>query len=133
MLIHIDDTTIVADIQERFSDSFPRLKIEFYDESLQDKQTPLPRISSEEQIGFIRRLHNVGELEILSWYSTGRVERDFKEKFGLNVQVFRRENGAWIQSRATDSATLAEQMERARQSAVSFPKRRRQVVEYEYF
>src|SRR4051794_22895129 len=130
MLLHIDDNTLLADVQEDFSDSFPLLKIEFYAEPhhYKEKSAEVRRILSDKKIGVIRKIHDSGNLEIMSWYTTGRVEREFKEKFGLNVQVFRKENGVWMQSSSTDSYTLAEQMELARNSVVLLPKRRRQAI-----
>lgn len=133
MLLHIHDNKLVADVQEDFSDSYPFLKIEFYEKPDFYKSTSpaIHRISPEERLGTVRNTHEAGHLEILSWYTTGRVERAFKEKFGLNVQVFRKEAGTWIQSGSTDSYTLAEQTARAQQ-AVVFPKKKQQVTEYEY-
>lgn len=133
MLLHIDDSQLVADIQEDFSDSYPFLKIEFYEQPQPYKgETPAThRISPDEKIADICNLHHSGNVEILSWYTTGRVEREFKEKFGLNVQVFRKEAGAWLQSSTMDSYTLGEQTARARQ-AIVFPKKKPRAVEYEY-
>lgn len=133
MLLHIDDNALITDLQDDFSDSFPLLKIEFYDEPhhYKERASDKHRILGDWKIGSIRKIHNPGELEIMSWYSAGRVERDFKEKFGLNVQVFRQENGSWIQNRNSDTLSLAEQMDRARHSlrVISKPKRQ---VEYDY-
>ena len=133
MLLHIDDNKLVTDVQEDFSDSYPFLKIEFYDQPHHYKETSTPnhRISPDKKIGVIRNMHDPVNLEILSWYSTGRVEREFKEKSGLNVQVFRRDGGAWIQTGISDSYTLAEQVERA-QRAIVIPKKKRTEIEYEY-
>ena len=134
MLLHIDDNTLVTDVQDDFSDSFPLLKIEFYDEAhhYKEKSTQAHRIVADKTIGAIRKIHDPGNLEVMSWYTTSRLERDFKEKFGLNVQVFRKENGRWVQSTRTDSYTLAEQMERARHSVASVPRLRKQTFVYDY-
>ena len=132
MLLHIDDNKLIADVQEDFSDSYPFLKIEFYEQPHPGKGTPATthRISPDVKIGAIRNMHHPGNLEIFSWYKTSRVQREFKEKSGLNVQVFRREAGAWVQTGESDSYTLAEQVARAKQ-AVVVPKKQR-IVEYEY-
>ena len=50
-------------------------------------------------------------MEIKSWYQTGRVEQDFKKLFGLNAQIFRKENGKWRQTIASDDLTLQEQQQ----------------------
>lgn len=46
--------------------------------------------------------------------TTDSAEHQFKEKLGLNVQIFRKMGNGWIQTISTDNWTLAEQMERAR-------------------
>lgn len=76
MLIEIDDTKTVADIQERFSLCFPYLKIEFYDEPHHWQQSSSSKHSIEPAtaIGDIRKKHDPGILEIKSWYKTGEVE-----------------------------------------------------------
>jgi hypothetical protein len=134
MLLHIDDNTTIADVQDDFSDSYPLLKIEFYEKPHQYRgaSQECHRLSPELKLGAIRRKHDPGNLEIYSWFTTGRVERDFENKFGLHVQVFRQEAGAWVQSGSTDGYTLAEQMERARNTALRQPKRKKTYVEYEY-
>jgi len=134
MLLHIDDNILVTDVQDDFSDSFPLLKIEFYDEVHQyrEKSVQAHRIIADNKIGAIRKIHDPGNLEIMSWYTTGRLERDFREKFGLNVQVFRKENGRWVKIARTDPYTLAEQMGRARNSVSSIPRRRKQTYVYDY-
>jgi hypothetical protein len=134
MLLHIDDTLLVSDVQEDFSDSYPFLKIEFYNEPHHFKQTSSDtlRVHPSQTIGAIRKIHDPGIMEIMSWYTTGRVERDFKEKFGLNVQVFRKEAGTWVQTGSTDTYTLAEQMARAQKAVLLAPKKKQRVVEYEY-
>jgi len=37
----------------------------------------------------IRKNYYNGALEIKSWYTTARVEKDLKDIFGLNAQIFR--------------------------------------------
>jgi hypothetical protein len=119
MIIHIDDRYTVGDIQERFQKCFPLLKIEFYrtshtwkkHSSLHDIIDPI------DTIGSIRKTHEPGILDIKSWYQTGQVEREFKERFGLNVQIYRKRKGGWVQTISTDNLTLKEQSELASRSA----------------
>jgi hypothetical protein len=119
MIIHIDDRLTVADIQERFEKCFPLLKIEFYrtahtwkkHSSLHDIIDPI------ETIGSIRKKHEPGILDIKSWYQTGQVERDFRERFGLNVQIYRKRKDGWVQTISTDNLTLKEQSDLTLRSA----------------
>ena len=134
MIIHIHDSFSLSDIQDRFSKCFPWLKIEFYShpQSLKKSSKDENRISSEKNVGQVRHDHRQGELEIKSWYSVARVEKDFREKFGLNVQVFRKENGGWVQTSKTDKFTLHEQEKMARHAETSIsPKFREQLSEYD--
>lgn len=111
MLLPIDDERCVSELQERFNDSFPWLKIEFYNHCHHWKK-PLSgseRIDPRKMIGDIRPNHEHGILEIKSWYQTGRVEQDFKHLFGLNVQIFKLEKGKWKQTVSGHKLTLKQQ------------------------
>lgn len=112
--LHIDKQTKLSDLQMWFSDSFPNLKIEFYDHTHDQGQG---NTKSE----LLRNLdllvspngHPEVELTIFDDYSTNLVEHIFRTKLRLNVQVFRRNGDKWIQTITTDNWTLKEQMERA--------------------
>ena len=113
MVILIHDNLKVSDLQERFSKCFQSLKIEFYGKShnSQEKSAEKYIITPAKRIGEIRRNHEEGDLEIESWNTADQVEKDFKEKFGLNVQVLRRNNGQWVQTSKTDKYTLFQKAE----------------------
>ena len=113
MLLTISNNKTVSDIQDKFNECFPRLKLEFYDKKhkLNHESIEEQRIKEDVQIGKIRKKHNNGRLEIKSWDKTGEIEQRFMEEYGLYVQIFRLENGKWIQSVKTDELTLAEQSE----------------------
>ena len=108
MLVHIHDNLMVSDLQERFSKCFPSLKIEFYTKShsLIERSGDKDWISPSKNIGQIRQNLSEGALEIKSWYTVAKVEKDFSEKFGLNVQVFRSENGEWVSTCKTNKLTF---------------------------
>ena len=90
MIVHIHDNLRVLDLQERFSKCFQCLKIEFYKQPHPDKNKPISDylISPEKSIGEIRKNENEGDMEIKTWYTVGKVERAFKENYGLNVRIF---------------------------------------------
>ena len=50
-------------------------------------------------------------IEIHFWQKVGLIEKIFKNKFGLFVQVFRQHGDKWIQSVGTDELTLEQQNE----------------------
>jgi hypothetical protein len=135
MLLHIDDTWTVADVQNAFSRCFPGLRIGFCKKAQLHKEvTPCTTaIEGNQHIGVLRKTHGAGYLEILSWYTVTRLEKEFRERFGLPVQVFRKEQGKWIQTSSTDNYTLRQQSEMAQQAPVAYSlklKERRR--EYEY-
>ena len=115
MILNINDNQFIIDLQERFSECFPYLKIEFYDKPCaggkqQEEHALLPE---NLRISDCRRLHDPGLLDIKSYYKTGRVEPDFKEIFGLHVQIFRRETNRWIATTHTKNLTLQQQSDLA--------------------
>ena len=121
MLLPINDYETIGDIQERFNQSFPYLKLEFFQKPHHFKAASSEKllISSEKRIGEIRKLHRNGELQIMSWYSVAKVESELKTVFGLNAQIFRKENNDWVQTSKTDIYTLHDQKDFARQASVS--------------
>jgi hypothetical protein len=111
MLLTIDDSKTIGDIQEQFSLCFPSLKIEFYDIPHKWKESSSNEhlIDAATLIKDIRKTHQPGVLEIKSWFKTGDVEQIFGKRFGLNVQIFRLQEGKWKQSTKSDQFTLAMQ------------------------
>ena len=134
MLLHIYDHLLVSDLQEKFAECFPCLKIEFYSKPHHhgEKSTDENRIDPSRKIGNIRHTHNEGLLEIRSRYSTAHVERDFRKLFGLNVQVFRNEKFGWVQTSETDKYTLQQQNDMVSHVAEQIrPKYKEQFGEHE--
>lgn len=110
MILHIDDSMTVGDIQDKFSLCFPALTIKFYLEPHGYKETSSPdlEIDSKALLSTIRKSHGAENLTILSTDKVSKVEYNFKKLFGLNVQVFRKENGVWLQTSFTDKYSLKE-------------------------
>ena len=113
MLLTISNNKTISDIQDRFNECFPHLKLEFYHKKHKLNQESMEEqiIKEDVQIGEIRKKHNNGRLEIKSWDKAGDIEQRFMEEYGLYVQIFRLENGKWAQSLKTDELTLEEQSE----------------------
>ena len=112
MFLQIADTMTIEEVQDRFTECFPFLKIEFYSLGhkrfeASDKRFQYP---SQARIGDIRKIHFFGALEIKSWYTAAKVEKQLKDLYGLHAQIFRsRTNGGWIQTSLSDELTLQEQ------------------------
>jgi len=125
MIVHINDNLLVSEIQERFSKCFHYLKIEFYSKQPPRKEKYKEKyiISEDIRVGEMRIGHEAGDLEIKSWYTADHLESDFREKFGLNVQVFRKENGRWVLTSKADKFAVFHQTELVDHSDNSpFPK-----------
>ena len=118
MFLEINDQSVIRDIQHKFSDEFPFLKIEFYKKA-HKKGEGSPnndKINHYRKIGEIRTKHKGGVLKLHAEARVSDVEKGFEEKFGLHAQVFRNMRGAWIQTMGSDYLTLEEQNEIAEKS-----------------
>jgi hypothetical protein len=110
MYIEINDNTTLQDIQEKFSEYYPYLQIEFYNKGhkkyeMSDKKNV---IYPGKTIGEIKKTHLSALLEIQPSYKVADVEREFQQRFGLSVQVFWNEKDTWQQTTGMDDFTLKE-------------------------
>lgn len=117
MQLQITDKQQIAELQDKFNECFPDLKIEFYLQSpekgkeLATEQVVPPTF----QIGQIRKKPRSGTLEIKSWFKTIKVKEDFSQ-FGLMVQILRRQGAGWAPTTGTEELTLKEQSDLAKRS-----------------
>lgn len=116
MLLYINDSKTVQDLQDRFSKCFPYLKLEFYKEAGNRFKSNL--IKPDTFIGDIRIQSRSGILDIKSWDKTSKVKQELKDLFGLNVQIFRLYYNQWIPATYSDELTLHQQTELARVNPV---------------
>jgi HPt (histidine-containing phosphotransfer) domain-containing protein len=110
MTIEINDSRTVREIQREFTSRYPNLKIEFFHarhgrEEVSAGNPCLP----DQTIGSIRDRHTEGAISIESKRETGSIEQEFEDKFGLHVQLYRKQAEEWIQTIGTDTLSLAEQ------------------------
>jgi hypothetical protein len=111
MFLHINDSMTLEEVQDRFNECFPFLRIAFYAKphDLFEGSEKRFQYNPKRRIGSIREKHYNGILEIKSWDTTASVERKMKDTFDLNTQVFRYDAvGCWIQTTLSDSLTLAQ-------------------------
>lgn len=118
MLLKIFDHEKIDEIQDKFNECFPYLKIEFYSQphKWHEGSSVDYLIQPGTFIEDIRNTHESGILSIKSWNKTGHVEQEFKRMFGLNVQIFRLHKDKWIQTIDSDELTLKEQSDLAQHS-----------------
>ncbi len=114
----ITDKKKINEIQDEFSREFPYLKIEFYAKKHKEGEGSEAsfQIDGEKTIGEVRAKHLEGDLKFDENTKVGAFEKMFSEKYGLNVQVFRKSGDLWLQTIKTDEWTLAEQNARGEKS-----------------
>ena len=107
MTIEVNDTLSIGELRKKFSSHFPFLKLEFFLRN--DGGLPLASLRITDDsilLGSIRRNHTEGELAISAHDTVHRLEHAFRNRFGLNVQVFRHSGNSWMLTTSTDNYTL---------------------------
>lgn len=109
MIIEIDNTKVIQEIQTEFNKAFPYLMINFFDHGHKEfkgnsKKEMLPLGTKLSSIK-----HKNGKIEINEDMTVSELEHLFKTEFGLNVQVFRKSGRSWLETTVTDSWTLKKQ------------------------
>jgi hypothetical protein len=108
MHIAIHDYTLLKEIKTAFSDFYPYLKIEFFSlsHSKYGRSSELKQISPEMTISSLNLLHRDGIIEIKPENKIADIEQEFKVRFGLHAQVFRKEKDTWVQTTGEDDFTI---------------------------
>ncbi len=118
MKIKINNSTTVNDVQQQFQKAYPYLKIEFADKSHEFGETTKTKhwYDKSFKLSAISKKLNADTIGVQGWKKTGDVEEEFKTKFLLFPQIYRREGSQWIQTAGTDVFTLDEQNEIGKKS-----------------
>lgn len=119
MHIDINDNTSLREIQLVFSNFYPYLYIEFYRKPHREHEASDEKdeIESDHTIGSIKKTHVTGVLEIQPLYKVSDVENEFRKRFGISVQILRKERDGWVQTTGADDFTLKELNEIGRNSS----------------
>ncbi|MDF2192394.1 hypothetical protein [Paraflavitalea sp. CAU 1676] len=117
MILHIHPERLISEIQQEFNDLFPFLKIElFAGEHGYQQPSPLERkLPRQLPMKFIARDIPAGDIELTDSMRVFELENIFHERFGINLQVFRRSGNLWLETTVTDSWTLKQQNEYGRE------------------
>ena len=117
MLITVDKTKNLRDLEEEFSGAFPYLKLEFLGASARpdERKTFHPNGAT---IGAINAnaestVYITGDMTITA------LKEIFSERFGLAVQVMRRFGNTWVKTTVTDGWTLSEQNKQGERLALN--------------
>jgi hypothetical protein len=122
MLLEINNDLLIKDIQKVFNAAYPFLKVEFFKKPHEwgayskekEKCNPGKKIGS-----ILKKSHPVSFV-ISPQDKTGDIEKQFHDLFGLEIQIYRRQNDHWIQSAGTDELSLEEQNSIGKKSAEDF-------------
>lgn len=116
MKILIKDSRKIFAIQKEFNEQFPYLKIELFSKPhTLNGSSPKKFIKkASETIGNCRTVHKDGNISITPSMTVAELEKNFRDVYGLSVQVFRHSGNAWLETTVTDGWTLEEQNSQGR-------------------
>jgi hypothetical protein len=111
MKIAINDERKIYAIQKEFSLQFPFLKIEFFAKPHKVGGESSKKImnASSKTLGECRTIHDKGTITIIPQMTVADLEQNFRDVYGLSVQVFRKSGKVWLETTVTDNWTLDEQ------------------------
>jgi hypothetical protein len=113
MDIIITGEETIGDVKEQFAKLLPMLKLEFFHhEHKQGEGSPMSdKIDDDARLDEIRTQKKEGSVEFTREMKISELEAMFRDKFGLNVQVFRKSGSIWLEIITTDQRTLEEENE----------------------
>ena len=111
MKITINDRRKIFAIQKDFTTAFPYLKLEFFSKphSVGGGSPKKIMTSNSKTLGECRTIHNTGTITIIPGMTVSDLEQNFKDVYGLSVQIFRKSGKSWLETTVTDGWTLEEQ------------------------
>ena len=117
MKLLITDTMSVRDLQLAFNGLFPFLKLEFFrNRTFLEKMYPFNRlVPPHNTIGQIWKKREEAEIEINEDTRVKELEKDFMDKFGIAMQIFRKSGNLWLETTMTDNWTLKQQNEHGKE------------------
>jgi hypothetical protein len=119
MKLPIVPNMTIAYLNETFRFFYPNLKLVFFKKSFLTnvRLAENNRITNENiALNDLNEEIPKGEINIADKISTANFETDFREKFGLHVQVFRRSGNLWLLTTLSDAHSLQEQEVQAENS-----------------
>ena len=117
MRLHIASNRLISEIQTEFNRLFPFLKIEFFN----NRSLQRTGFSAQQILPYSRKIGEgqpaitEGDIEITEDMKVNVLEKQFKDQFGLAVQVFRKSGNLWLETTMTDNWTLQQQNNHGRE------------------
>ena len=117
MILHMHPERLISEIQQEFNSLYPFLKIELF-AGVHGYRQPSPaqgKLSRQLPLKLIASNMPIGDIELSDGMRVFELEEIFKERYGINLQVFRRSGNLWLETTVTDSWTLKQQNEYGRE------------------
>jgi len=113
MKLHIKPTNLISEVQHEFNSHFPFLRLEFYQKHLTGQRDfgPGAIMPHNRKIGDCQTALTEGVLDINKEMKVSELEKQLKDSFRLQAQLFRRSGNIWLQTTITDDWTLENQNE----------------------
>lgn len=108
MKIAINNHRKIFAIQEEFNTAFPNLKLEFYSKPHQSSGSSEKEFikHSSKTLGECRTIHEDGNITITPNMTVINLEENFRNIYGLGVQVFKKSGNTWLETIETNGLTL---------------------------
>ncbi|HLZ16621.1 MAG TPA: hypothetical protein VKQ08_06255 [Cyclobacteriaceae bacterium] len=108
--LHISETQSIKEIQERFSQVYPFLKIDFFKKGCDGRKFGLQNAKYYPDVKMKDiENHFAGELEIDDTMTVSELESKLFACFGLNAHLSRRSGDIWLEVSVTNHWTLKQQ------------------------
>lgn len=110
MTIQISNHHFIGDIQQKFSETFPFLRLFFFRPTCNPMLIRLqPHLPATKQLQHFHKTTKPCEFKITPKDKVSTVEQNFRDQYALEVQVMRRSGNNWLMTKETDNYTLEQQ------------------------
>lgn len=109
MKIAINDHRKVFAVQEEFNAIFPNLKLEFHAKPHQSKGAADDEYCKHSaHLSECRTVHQSGEITVTSHMTAANLKQNFRDIYGLSVEVFKKSGTSWIPTGGSAGLPLEE-------------------------
>ena len=112
----------VQQVFDQFNLQFPFLRLELYAHGHEGAKGSKPddQVSHETTLNQLNPDIEDNTFDILPEMTVAEFEKFMKEKYSLNIQVFRKSADIWLQTSATDHWTLEKQNGKGQRSTLEY-------------
>ncbi len=115
MILRLSREDTVEEVQDRFNQAYPYLKIDFFRLSEGRLAAEVRQKIAKSALLRTAGLRRDGEIRIDDSMTVAEMEKEFKRLFNANVQVSRKSGSIWLETTMTDSWTLRQQDDRGKE------------------